>query len=140
MIIYLSVICSLILLFAIILSIKYSPHNKELDNIKETVNTIKAKIDAKNEINFELLKRNEEEISKMREHYIKSLNNTITIAHLSLFKMYDEMQILDFDTISEEMKRNMELLVSNPQMLQEWDKKFYQYISSKTNDNDMGDL
>jgi len=72
-----------------------------------------------------------EDIPQLREMYVKAVANSITMTHIALFKMYADMQILDFDSISTEMKKNFEILATNPLVLKEWEARFSEYIYAK---------
>jgi hypothetical protein len=46
--------------------------------------------------------------------------------------MYSNLEIIDFDSLSENLHKNVIELSNNPEQLKEWDKKLYEYKKSNT--------
>lgn len=48
--------------------------------------------------------------------------------NISLYKMWSEMDILDFDSIQNKLQQTLENLANNPNELNKWYEKFKEYL------------
>ena len=56
--------------------------------------------------------------------------NWLTI-NVCLYKMWNELEILDYDNISTKLQQTLEELTNSPEKLEEWAKKFNEYIQEQ---------
>lgn len=55
--------------------------------------------------------------------------------NVSLYKMWNELDILDFENIQSKLQQTLEILASNPDELMKWHKKLNEYLKAQGNDN-----
>jgi len=61
----------------------------------------------------------------------EGLQRTWTIVSISLYKMWSELDILDFDSLQEKLQSTLNDLTSDQKLLAEWSKKFNEYMVEK---------
>jgi len=52
---------------------------------------------------------------------------------ISLYKMWQELDILDFDSLQSQLQKTLNELTANPQDFEEWSQKFNEYMKEKHN-------
>lgn len=57
----------------------------------------------------------------------KSVVNTLNFIQLSLFKMYHEMDILDYESISKKLHENLDMFAKNQDLTNQWGLKMKEY-------------
>jgi hypothetical protein len=67
---------------------------------------------------------NEKELELFRQG---ARQNWITV-NVCLYKMYTELEILDYDSLQNRLRQNIEELTANPKILDEWGKKYNDYL------------
>jgi hypothetical protein len=60
---------------------------------------------------------------------------TWNIINVSLFKMWNEMDILDYDSLLIKLKENVQALYTQPGQFEEWSKKYNSYLTEHQHDN-----
>ena len=60
--------------------------------------------------------------------------NWITV-NVCLYKMWTELEILDYDSLQGKLQETIQELTDNPQKLEEWGKKFNKYIKEQEGPN-----
>jgi len=50
---------------------------------------------------------------------------------ISLYKMWNELEILDFDTLQSKLQQTLELLAKDPNELNKWAEKFKEYLKEQ---------
>lgn len=51
--------------------------------------------------------------------------------NVSLYKMWTELEILDFDSLQSKLQQTLESLATNPDELNEWSLKFKEYLKEQ---------
>lgn len=102
---------ALILIIDIIRSIDKINH--KLDNKTNTDNNIKA-VDTYNNPIFR-----------------EGIDYAFNVIRISLFKMWKDQDILDFENIDETIKHNIHELTNNPDKLKKINEQYQEYIKSK---------
>ena len=51
--------------------------------------------------------------------------------NICLYKMWDEMDILDYDVLTQKLQQNLEEMINNPDRLKEWSDKFNEYVNQQ---------
>jgi len=51
--------------------------------------------------------------------------------NVSLYKMYTELEILDFDSLQSKLQQTLEGLATNPEELNKWSLKFKEYLKEQ---------
>lgn len=51
--------------------------------------------------------------------------------NISLYKMYTELEILDFESLQIKLQQTLEALATNPEELNEWSAKFKEYLKEQ---------
>ena len=62
------------------------------------------------------------------ELYKNGARENWLITNVCLYKMWEELDILDYESLKEKLQRNLEELTSKPEVLNEWREKFNDYI------------
>lgn len=66
------------------------------------------------------------------------------MTQISLFKMYKEDKLLDFDSIFKEISTNIQDITNNPDTLRKWNKEYVDYLKDKQRTDELlgeqGDL
>lgn len=78
------------------------------------------------------LKKNAEDTPE----FSAGMNHAFYLVQMCLFKMWDSNDILDFESINDNIKENLESITGNKQMFAKWFNKFNEYIKSKGSKND----
>lgn len=65
------------------------------------------------------------------EIFRSGLQQTWTYVNVSLYKMYRELDILDFDSIQNKLQQTLDELVKSPEEMEKWAKKFNDYVKSQ---------
>jgi uncharacterized membrane protein len=61
----------------------------------------------------------------------EGLQRTWNIVNVSLYKMWKDLEILDFDSLQETLQKTLNELSDDPVKMEEWFKKFNDYIKEK---------
>lgn len=51
--------------------------------------------------------------------------------NISLFKMWNDLDILDYDTMREKLQENLQLIANDEQAMKTWAEKFKTYVEEK---------
>lgn len=51
--------------------------------------------------------------------------------NISLYKMWNQLDILDFDNLQEKLQITINELTTNPVLMEEWNKKFTEYLKER---------
>lgn len=62
------------------------------------------------------------------EIYRQGLQQSWMHVNISLYKMWTEMEILDFDSLQSKLQQTLETLASNPNEMNKWAEKFKEYM------------
>lgn len=65
------------------------------------------------------------------EIFRSGLQQTWTYVNVSLYKMYRELDILDFDSIQNKLQQTLDDLVKSPEEMEKWAKKFNDYVKNQ---------
>jgi len=72
------------------------------------------------------------------EEFKAGLNYGFSLVQISLYKMWSEQDILDFDSINNNVKNNILTLSKSPEDFNKWQSQFVEYIKNNgesSNDN-----
>jgi len=68
-------------------------------------------------------------------HEIQNFKNggvhTWVMVNVALFKMYNDLEILDYDSLQNRLVQTLEELSANGELLSEWNVKFNEYVQSQ---------
>lgn len=64
----------------------------------------------------------------------EGLNNAFVLVNVSLYKMWKDLDILDFDSLYIKLNENAEKLAKDDNKMNEWLKDFNEYITGKQNE------
>lgn len=70
------------------------------------------------------------------EIFRSGLQQTWTYVNVSLYKMYRELDILDFDSIQNKLQQTLDELVKSPEEMERWAKKFNDYVKNQENEGE----
>ena len=101
-----------------------------------TVNTVSVKMDyiSKNNVNKTAL-----QISESPE-FQAGLNHGFSLIQICLFKMWEDQEILDFDSISDEIKQTLNNVTQDKESFMKWQDKYVEYLKKKKGDNNDDDM
>ncbi len=124
MLLYAVIIMTLeLLLVGVILFLSMSGNNK-IENVSDKVNVMMTTSSNDNNNMNELV----------RNVHMKVSNQILGIVTIALYKMYSNLEILDFESLSENLHKNISDLIKDPEALKEWDHKLYEYMKSNNSD------
>lgn len=124
MLLYAVIIMTLeLLLVGVILFLSMSGNNK-IENVSDKVNVMMTTSSNDNNNMNELV----------RNVHMKVSNQILGIVTIALYKMYSNLEILDFESLSENLHKNISDLIKDPETLKEWDHKLYEYMKSNNSD------
>lgn len=124
MLLYAVIIMTLeLLLVGVILFLSMSGNNK-IENVSDKVNVMMTTSSNDNNNMNELV----------RNVHMKVSNQILGIVTVALYKMYSNLEILDFESLSENLHKNISDLIKDPEELKEWDHKLYEYMKSNNSD------
>ena len=61
----------------------------------------------------------------------EGLQRTWTIVSISLYKMWTDLDILDFESLQEKLQKTLNELTSDQSKLEEWSRKLNEYMKDK---------
>jgi len=64
------------------------------------------------------------------------INNTLALVSISLYRMYVNMELLDYDSMCVDLQRNALELMKNPSELVKWNNKLQEYMQLNSNQDD----
>jgi len=67
------------------------------------------------------------------ERYSDGLEQTWIAINISLYKMYNDLDILDFDTLHAKLKNTIEELSKDPNQMKEWKAKLIEHMNETSN-------
>lgn len=65
------------------------------------------------------------------EIFKSGLQQTWTYVNVSLYKMYRELDILDFDSIQNKLQQTLDELTTDPEKMEKWVKKLNDYVKNQ---------
>ena len=68
---------------------------------------------------------------KNEEIFRSGLQQTWVYVNISLYKMYRELDILDFDSIQNKLQQTLDDLVKSPEKMEKWAKKYNEYVENQ---------
>ena len=75
--------------------------------------------------------KNEEPPQRELTIFKEGLQRTWTIVSISLYKMWNDLDILDFDSLQEKLQKTLNELTSDQTKLEEWSHKLNEYMKDK---------
>lgn len=112
------IIVSFVVLFFVIISIG-SYFIEKINKIEETIKSFAPQI-----ING--------------KSFDKGVQETLSVLQLSVFKMWQDNDILDFENFSNRMIQNFDHFVKNQGEWVKWNDKFQNYVKEKIENDEMG--
>jgi len=67
------------------------------------------------------------------ERYNAGVQQSWIAINISLFKMYNDMDILDYDSLQVKLKNTVEQLCKDPDQMKEWNTKYFEHINETSN-------
>lgn len=55
-------------------------------------------------------------------------SNMMAVVNIALYKMYNDLEITDYDSIAESLQKTVNEMLTNQEVLREWDKNLAAYI------------
>jgi len=71
--------------------------------------------------------------TKELEIFRSGLKQTWMYVNVSLFKMWNELDILDYDSLQSKLQQTLDDLSQNPKKMEEWSQKFNEYMKNQEN-------
>jgi hypothetical protein len=75
-------------------------------------------------------KDNKPPINETKE-FAAGMNHGFSLVLIALYKMWEEQNILDFDSLNEDLKTNVFTITSSPDKFLTWQNKLTEYIKNK---------
>jgi len=69
--------------------------------------------------------------SSQMMHFKNGGMHTWMMVNIALYKMYSELEILDYDSLQDKLTKTLEELSANENILAEWSQKFHAYVHTK---------
>jgi hypothetical protein len=66
--------------------------------------------------------------------------HTWSLINISLFKMWTDSEILDFDSLYGKLSQTIQDLSINPKKLEEWETKYKSHVEERKNDGNVDDF
>ena len=75
-------------------------------------------------------KNNKDEEKNFKNGINQGINQTCFTVQISLFKMWQEMDIIDFDSLYLKLLENLDKLTKNSNEFEKWNEKFIEYVKN----------
>lgn len=75
------------------------------------------------------------DVARELDIFKQGLHQNWMIVNISLYKMWMELDILDYDSLQLKLQKTLEQLSNNNVELQNWSKKFQEYLIQKEQEN-----
>jgi hypothetical protein len=89
------------------------------------------KVCKREEIKSESLQTRKQETGRELEIYRQGLQQGWMHVNISLYKMWTELDILDFESIQSKLQQTLEFLAKDPSELNKWAEKFKEYLKEQ---------
>jgi hypothetical protein len=95
------------------------------------VNAISIKMDYLNKDSSEKKAVNE------TPEFQAGVNHAFSLVQICLYKMWSDQDILDFDSLNDNIKSNLMIITNNPDNFKKWHEQYTEYLKNKnTGDKD----
>lgn len=65
------------------------------------------------------------------EIYKRGLQQNWILVNICLYKMWNEMEIIDFESLHKKLQEHLEFFSQNPQELEKWQMDLQKYLQNK---------
>lgn len=72
-------------------------------------------------------------VQKEMDAFQKGLQQGWMHVNISLYKMWNELDILDFDSIQSKLQQTIENLANDPKEMKKWAERFKEYLNGRGN-------
>jgi len=65
------------------------------------------------------------------DYFRKGMDYGFTILHMSLYKMFVDNNLLDYDSLNVEVRKNIDIFINNPELMKNWNQQYIKYANEK---------